>query len=93
MVAEECRMGKQFDYDLSDDYTHLSEDKCWMQQSIQVQTAKGPAETKAFIRDLDHSLMKALHAKHKLGQSNLCQDSLHVQLWDQVQPFKVETTQ
>ncbi len=86
-AADECRMGKQFDYDLSDDYTQPFKDKYWMQQTTQVQTAEGPAETKVFLRDLDDSLRKALHAKHKLGQSN--QNSLYFQLWDKVQPFRV----
>ena len=54
---------------------------------------RGRQEPKRSLRDLDDSLVKALHAKHKLGQSNLYQDSLYVQLWDQVQPIKVETTQ
>ena len=69
-----------------------------MQQTIQVQTAKGPAdrkreretilqETKVFLRDLDDSSRKVLHAKHKLGKSN--QNSLYFQLWDKVQPFRV----
>ena len=51
-----------------------------MQQIIQAQTAEGPAETRACMRDLDDSLRKALHDKHKLGQSK--QDSLYFQLWD-----------
>ncbi len=59
-----------------------------MQQITQVQTAEGPAETRACIRDLDDSLRKALHDKHKLGQSK--QSSLYFQLWDMVQPFRVK---
>jgi len=76
--------------DLSNDYTQLFKDKFWFQHTIQVQTAEGPAETKACIRDLDDSLRKALHHadKHKLGHSK--QDSLYFQLWDKVQPFRVK---
>ncbi len=73
-----------FDCDLSNDYTQR--DEHWLQQTIQVQTAEGPAETRACVRDLDDSLRKALHDKHKLGQSN--QISVHFQLWDKVQPFR-----
>ena len=83
---------------MHDDYTRPFKDKYWMQQTIQVQTAKGPADrkreretilqdTKMFLRDLDDSLRRILHAKHKLGQSN--QNSLYFQLWDKVQPFTV----
>ncbi len=60
-------MSRHFDYDLSNDYTQPFKDKFWLQQTIQVQTAEGPAETKACMRDLDDSLRKALHDKHKLG--------------------------
>ncbi|DBB06997.1 TPA: hypothetical protein ACH3X1_011588 [Trebouxia sp. C0004] len=69
-------------------YTQPFKDRFWLQQIIQVQTAEGPAETRACIRDLDDSLRKALHDKHRLGQSN--QDSLYFQLWDKVQPFRVK---
>ena len=55
-AADECRMGKQFEYDLSDDCTQPFTDKYWMQQTIQIQTAEGPAETKVLLRDLDDSL-------------------------------------
>ncbi len=55
-------------------------------QTIQFQTAEGPAETRACMRDLDDSLRKALHDRHKLGQSK--QNLLCFQLWDKVQPFK-----
>ena len=79
-AAYECCMNRHFDHDLSNDYTH----------TIQIQTAEGPAETKACIRGLDDhgSLIKALHDKHKLGQSK--QDSLYFQLWDKVQPVRVK---
>jgi len=87
-AADECCMGRHFDYDLSNDYTQSLRDKYWLQQTIQVQTAEGPAETRACISDLDDSLRKALHDKHKLGQSN--QKSLYFQLWDKVQPFRVK---
>jgi len=66
-AADECCMGRHFDYDLSNDYTQLFRNKFWLQQIIQIQTAEGPAETRACIRDLDDSLRKALHDKHKLG--------------------------
>jgi len=65
----ECCMSRQFDYDLSNDYTQPFKDKFWWQQTIQVHTAGGPAETKACIRNLDDSLRKALRDKHKPGQS------------------------
>ncbi len=87
-AADECCMGRHFDYDLSNDYTQPFRDKFWLQQIIQVQTAEGPTETRACIRDLDDSLRKALHDKHKLGQSK--QSSLYFQLWDKVQPFRVK---
>jgi len=87
-AADECCMSRHFDYDLSNDYTQPFKDKFWFQHTIQVQTAGGPAETKACIRDSDDFLRKALHDKHKLGQSK--QDSLHFQLWDKVQPFRVK---
>ncbi len=67
-AADECCMGKHFDYDLSNDYTLPLRDKYWLQQTIQVQTEEGPAVIRACIRDLDDSLRKALHDKHKLGQ-------------------------
>ena len=86
-AADECCMNRHFDYDLSNDYKQSFKDKFWLQHTIQIQTAEGPAETKACIRDLDDSLRKALHDKHKLGQSN--QDSLYFQLWDKLQPFTV----
>ncbi len=69
-------------------HNHSNPDKFWFQHTIQIQTAEGPAETKACIRDVDDSLRKALHDKHKLGQSK--QDSLYFQLWDKVQPFRVK---
>ena len=81
-------MNRHFDYNLSSDYTQTFKDKFWFQHAIQIQTAEGPVETKACIRDLDDSLRKALHDKHKLGQSK--QDSLFFQLWDKVQPFRVK---
>ncbi len=68
-------MSRHFDYDLSNDYTQPFKDKVWLQQTIQVQTAEGPAETKACIRD--DSLRNALHDIHKVGQST---DSLYFQL-------------
>ena len=89
--ADECCMGRHFDFDVSNDYTQPFKDKFWLQQITQVQTAEGPAETRACRRDLDDSLRKALHDKHKLGQSK--QDSLNFtvcQLWDRVQPFRVK---
>ena len=58
-----------------------------MQQIIQVQTTQEPAENKVILRDLYNSLRKALHAKHKVGQSN--QNSLYFQMWDKVQPLRV----
>ncbi len=72
----------------SNDYTQPLKDKFWFKHTIQVQTAEGPAETRACIRDSDYSLRKALHDKHKLGQTK--QDSLYFQLWDKVQPFRVK---
>jgi len=86
-APDQCCRSRQLDNDLSKDYTQPFTDKFWLQQIIQVQTAEGPAETKPCIRDLDDSLRKALHDKHKLGHSK--QDSLYVQLWDKVQPFRV----
>ncbi len=86
-AADECCMGRHFDCDLSNDYTPPFKHKYLLQQIIQVQTAEGPAETTACMRDLDDSLTKALHDKHKLGRSN--QNSLYFQLWDKVQPFRV----
>ena len=68
--------------------TQPFKDKFWFQHTIQAQTAEGPAETKTCIRDLDDSLRKALHDKHKLGQSK--QDSWYFQLWDKVQPSRVK---
>ena len=70
-AADECCMSRHFDYDLSNDYTQPFRDRFWLQQIIHVQTAEGPAETRACIRDLDDSVRKALHDKHKLGQSRL----------------------
>ena len=91
-AADECCMSRhfqvKFDYDLSNGYTQPFKDMFWFQHTIQVQTAQGPAETKACIRDLDVSLRKDLHDKHKLGQSK--QDSLYFQLWDNVQPSRVK---
>ncbi len=72
-AADECNMSRHFDYDLSN--TQTFKDEFWFRHTIQVQTAEGPAETKACIRDLDDSLRKALHDKHKLGLSK--QDSLY----------------
>ncbi len=46
-------MGRHIDYDLSNDYTQPFRDKYWLQQTIQVQTAEGPAETRTCMRDLD----------------------------------------
>jgi len=86
-AADECCMSRHFDYDLSNDYTQPFRDKYWLQQTIQVQSTEGQAETRACIRDLDDSLRKALHDKHKLGQSN--QNSLYFQLRDWVQPYRV----
>ena len=63
-AANECCMNTHFDFDLSNDYTPPFKDKFWFQHTIEVQTAEGPAETKACIRDLDDSLRKALHDKH-----------------------------
>ncbi len=87
-AADECCMGRHFDYDLSNDYTQSFRDKCWLQQFNQVQTAEGPAETRAYISDLDDSLRKVLHDKHKVGQSN--QSSLYFHQWDKVQPSRVK---
>ena len=90
-AADECCKSRHFDFDLSNDYTQPFKDKFWLQQITQVQTAEGPAESRACMRDLDDSLRKALHDKHKLGQSK--QDSLYFQLWDRVQPFRGQATQ
>ena len=68
-AADLCCMSRQFDHDLSSDYTQPFKDKFWFQHTIQIQTAKGPAKTKACIRDLHDSLRKDLHDKPKLGQS------------------------
>ena len=54
-----CCMSRHFDFDLSNDYTQPFKDKFWFQHTIQVQTAEGPAEPKACIRDLDDSLKNA----------------------------------
>ena len=86
-AADQCCMGRHFDYDLCNDYTQTFRDRYWLQQITQVQTAEGPAATRACIRDLDDSLRKALHDKHKLGKSD--QNSMYFQLWDKVQPFRV----
>ena len=59
-AADECRMGKQFEYDQSDDCTQPFTAKYWMQQTIQIQTAEGPAETKVLLRDLDDSIKRRL---------------------------------
>ena len=67
-AADECCMNRHFDYDLFNDYTQPFKDKFWFQHTVQIQTGEGPAETKACVRDLDDSLRKALHDKHKLGQ-------------------------
>ena len=87
-AADECSMSRHFDYDLSNDYTQPFKGTFCFQHTIQVQTAEGPAATKACIRDLDDSLSQALHDKHKLGQSK--QESLYFQLWDKVQTFRVK---
>ncbi len=42
-------------------YLQPFKDKYWLQQTIQVQRADRPAETRACIRDLDDSWRKALH--------------------------------
>ena len=78
-AADECCMSRHFDYGLSNDYPQPFKDKFWFQQTIQVQTAEGPAEFKACTSGLNNSLRKALRDKHKLGQST--QDSLYL-LWD-----------
>jgi len=57
-AADECCMGRHFDDDLFNDYTQPFKDKYWLQQTIQVKTAKGPAETRACIRDLNDSREK-----------------------------------
>ena len=87
-AADECRMSRHRDYDLSNDDTQPFKDKFWFLHTIQVQTAEGPVETKACIRDLDDSLRNAVHDNHKLGQSK--QDSLYFQLWDKMQTFRVK---
>ena len=56
---------------VSNDYTQPFKDKFWLQHTIQVQTAEGPADTKACIRDFDDSLRKALHDKHKLVKARV----------------------
>ena len=50
--------------------------------------AEGLADTKAKIRDLDDLLRKALHDKHKLGQSK--QNLLWLQVWHKMQPHRVK---
>ncbi len=57
-------MSRHFDNDLSDDYTQPFRDKLWLQQTIQVQTAEGPAENKAYKRF--GGLIE--DSSHKLGQ-------------------------
>ncbi len=52
-AADECCLGRHFDNDLSHDYTQPFRDTYWLQQTIQVQTAERPAETRVCIRDLD----------------------------------------
>ena len=51
-TADECYMYRHFHYDLSEGYTHSIKHKFWLQQTIQVQTAEGPADTKACIKDM-----------------------------------------
>jgi hypothetical protein len=44
-AADEWCTGRQFDYDLPHGYTQPFRHKCWLQQTIQVQTAEGLLET------------------------------------------------
>lgn len=89
-AADECWLGRHFDHNLSNDNTRSFRFKYWGRQISQVQTAEGPAETRAGIRNLDESSTTALHDKHNLGQSN--QNSLYFQLQDKLQPFQGQAT-
>ena len=51
IALRHCKLVKHFYYDLSDYYTHPLRDKFWLQQTIEVQTAEGPVEIRACIRD------------------------------------------
>jgi len=55
-AADECCLGRHYGYDLSTDYTQPFRDKYWLQQTILLQTAGWPANTRACLRNLDDSL-------------------------------------
>ena len=50
-------------------------------------TTAGNILQKAYVRDLDDSLMQGVHDKHKLGLSN--QKSIYCQAWAALQPHRV----
>ena len=69
------------DIDLSGEHTEPYNDMAWLRRIEK--DREGNECDGQFLRNLNDSLLEALHHKHRLGQSN--QDAKYVQYWRNVQ--------
>ena len=73
-LAEEAT--KEWDVDMSGDYTELFGDMVWVTKSVYV---NGEVNGAAYLSDLRPALRTAIHRNKHLGQSN--QDTIYFRAW------------
>ena len=73
-VAEEAT--KEWDVDMSGDYTEPFGDMVWVTKSVYV---NGEVNGAAYLSDLGPALRTAIHRNKHLGQSN--QDTIYFRAW------------
>ena len=87
-AADECNNGRAIDYDLSADYHESYPSMFWLKQKCTEQTTNETTIIRESAKGLGDFLKKALHDRHKLGQSN--QNSIYFRCWNKLQPHRVK---